>query len=126
MNPEFKYVLQTLMVSVSIDATKWTRVARFLKGVQRCTTPHAVQFKKMTANIEWLFQPPYGVMRAPDLRESIFVVPAKPGTYDKSVGQMSQQCCRWTGSHRNCRTGIAVPCEGERVRWSSSFWASGT
>ena len=61
------------------------------EGVQRGTSPHAVQFKKMTANIEWLFPPPLGVMRVTDLRDRRFIVPAKPNTYDEAVGQMSEQ-----------------------------------
>ena len=61
------------------------------EGVQRGPSPHAVQFKKMTANIELLFPPSLGVMRVTKIRDRRFFVPAKPCTYDEAVGQMSQQ-----------------------------------
>merc|ERR1711981_131829 len=54
-NPEFKCVLQTIRASIQVDATKWTRMARIVKGVSEETTTGVHRLKEMAAKGELLF-----------------------------------------------------------------------
>merc|ERR1712136_678515 len=54
-NPEFKCVLQLVKDSVSLDATKWTRMAKHCKGVSEETTTGVLKLKEMVTKGELLF-----------------------------------------------------------------------
>merc|ERR1719230_72108 len=54
-NPEFKCVLQTIRDSIQADATKWTRMAKGVKGVSEETTTGVHRLKEMAAKGELLF-----------------------------------------------------------------------
>merc|ERR1711985_159775 len=54
-NPEFKCVLQTIKDSIQRDATKWTRMSKFCKGVSEETTTGVHRLKEMAAKGELLF-----------------------------------------------------------------------
>merc|ERR1712227_296447 len=54
-NPEFKCVLQLVKDSISLDATKWTRMAKHCKGVSGETTWGVLKLKEMAAKGELLF-----------------------------------------------------------------------
>jgi len=54
-NPEFKCVLQIVRDSIQIDATKWTRMGKFCKGVSEETTTGVHRLKEMAAKGELLF-----------------------------------------------------------------------
>merc|ERR1712227_1000056 len=45
-NPEFKCVLQIVRDSIQIDATKWTRMGKFCKGVSEETTTGVHRLKE--------------------------------------------------------------------------------
>merc|ERR1712196_679454 len=54
-NPEFKCVLQLIRDSIQADKTKWTRYAKFIKGVSEETTTGVHRLKEMAAKGELLF-----------------------------------------------------------------------
>jgi adenosylhomocysteinase len=54
-NPEFKCVLQVLKDSIQADKTKYTRMAKKLKGVSEETTTGVHRLKEMAAKGELLF-----------------------------------------------------------------------
>jgi len=54
-NPEFKCVLQTIRDSIQVDATKWSRMAKIVKGVSEETTTGVHRLKEMAAKGELLF-----------------------------------------------------------------------
>jgi len=54
-NPEFKCVLQLVKDSISLDATKWTRMAKHCKGVSEETTTGVLKLKEMVTKGELLF-----------------------------------------------------------------------
>merc|ERR1711865_114849 len=54
-NPEFKCVLQTIRDSIGQDATKWSRMAKVVKGVSEETTTGVMRLKEMAAKGELLF-----------------------------------------------------------------------
>merc|ERR1711881_280750 len=54
-NPEFKCVLQVLKDSIQTDKTKYTRMAKKLKGVSEETTTGVHRLKEMAAKGELLF-----------------------------------------------------------------------
>jgi adenosylhomocysteinase len=54
-NPEFKCVLQTIRDSIQVDATKWSRMAKVVKGVSEETTTGVHRLKEMAAKGELLF-----------------------------------------------------------------------
>jgi len=54
-NPEFKCVLQTIRDSIGQDATKWSRMAKKVKGVSEETTTGVMRLKEMAAKGELLF-----------------------------------------------------------------------
>merc|ERR1712025_457893 len=54
-NPEFKCVLQVIKDSIQRDATKWTRMSKFCKGVSEETTTGVHRLKEMAAKGELLF-----------------------------------------------------------------------
>jgi len=54
-NPEFKCILQLLRDSIPVDKTKWTRYAKFIKGVSEETTTGVHRLKEMAAKGELLF-----------------------------------------------------------------------
>merc|ERR1711887_358739 len=55
MNPEFKCVLQTIRDSIQVDATKWSRMAKVVKGVSEETTTGVHRLKEMAKKGELLF-----------------------------------------------------------------------
>merc|ERR1719503_107831 len=54
-NPEFKCVLQTILDSLKVDATKWTRMAAKCRGVSEETTTGVLRLKEMAKKGELLF-----------------------------------------------------------------------
>merc|ERR1712169_48730 len=54
-NPEFKCVLQTILDSIKVDPTKWTRMAKNCRGVSEETTTGVHRLKEMAAKGELLF-----------------------------------------------------------------------
>merc|ERR1712149_77968 len=54
-NAEFKCVLQLVRDSIQVDATKWTRMGKFCKGVSEETTTGVHRLKEMAAKGELLF-----------------------------------------------------------------------
>merc|ERR1712110_870385 len=54
-NPEFKCVLQTIADSIKVDPTKWTRMAKVVRGVSEETTTGVHRLKEMAKNGELLF-----------------------------------------------------------------------
>merc|ERR1712203_976557 len=54
-NPEFKCVLQTIKDSIQQDKTKWSRMAKVVKGVSEETTTGVHRLKEMAAKGELLF-----------------------------------------------------------------------
>merc|ERR1712188_304756 len=54
-NAEFKCILQLLKDSIPADATKWTRMGKFCKGVSEETTTGVHRLKEMAAKGELLF-----------------------------------------------------------------------
>jgi adenosylhomocysteinase len=54
-NAEFKCVLQIIKDSIQRDATKWTRMAAYVKGVSEETTTGVHRLKEMAAKGELLF-----------------------------------------------------------------------
>merc|ERR1712072_1245348 len=54
-NPEFKCVLQLIRDSIQVDKTKWSRYAKFIKGVSEETTTGVHRLKEMAAKGELLF-----------------------------------------------------------------------
>merc|ERR1712166_966622 len=54
-NPEFKCVLQTIRDSIGQDATKWSRMAKKVKGVSEETATGVMRLKEMAAKGELLF-----------------------------------------------------------------------
>jgi len=54
-NPEFKCVMQLVKDSIQVDPTKWTRMAKFCKGVSEETTTGVLRLKEMAAKGELLF-----------------------------------------------------------------------
>merc|ERR1711935_138104 len=54
-NPEFKCVLQTIADSIKVDPTKWSRMAKVVRGVSEETTTGAHRLKEMAAKGELLF-----------------------------------------------------------------------
>jgi adenosylhomocysteinase len=54
-NPEFKCVLQIIRDSIQVDPTKWTRMAKIVKGVSEETTTGVHRLKEMAAKGELLF-----------------------------------------------------------------------
>merc|ERR1712156_930267 len=54
-NPEFKCVLQTIADSIKLDATKWSRMAKVVRGVSEETTTGVHRLKEMAAKGELLF-----------------------------------------------------------------------
>jgi len=54
-NPEFKCVLQTILDSIKIDATKWSRMAKQCRGVSEETTTGVHRLKEMAKKGELLF-----------------------------------------------------------------------
>merc|ERR1711937_627612 len=54
-NPEFKCVLQTVRDSIQNDATKWSRMAKVVKGVSEETTTGVHRLKEMASKGELLF-----------------------------------------------------------------------
>merc|ERR1711935_656098 len=54
-NAEFKCVLQTIRDSIGLDATKWSRMAKKVKGVSEETTTGVMRLKDMAAKGELLF-----------------------------------------------------------------------
>merc|ERR1711971_134742 len=54
-NPEFKCVLQVLRDSIQVDKTKYTRMAKVVKGVSEETTTGVLRLKDMAKKGELLF-----------------------------------------------------------------------
>jgi len=54
-NPEFKCVLQTILDSLKVDATKWSRMAKIVRGVSEETTTGVHRLKEMAKKGELLF-----------------------------------------------------------------------
>jgi len=54
-NPEFKCVLQTILDSIKVDPTKWTRMAKVVRGVSEETTTGVHRLKEMAKKGELLF-----------------------------------------------------------------------
>merc|ERR1712141_94754 len=54
-NPEFKCVLQTIKDSIQQDKTKWSRMAKVVKGVSEETTTGVHRLKEMAAKGELLY-----------------------------------------------------------------------
>jgi adenosylhomocysteinase len=54
-NAEFKCVLQLVRDSIQVDATKWSRMAKIVKGVSEETTTGVHRLKEMAAKGELLF-----------------------------------------------------------------------
>merc|ERR1711865_744754 len=54
-NPEFKCVLQTIKDSIGVDPTKWSRMAKVVKGVSEETTTGVHRLKEMADKGELLF-----------------------------------------------------------------------
>merc|ERR1712146_74942 len=54
-NAEFKCVLQTIADSIKVDPTKWTRMAKVVRGVSEETTTGVHRLKEMAAKGELLF-----------------------------------------------------------------------
>ena len=54
-NPEFKCVLQTIVDSLKVDATKWSRMAKVVRGVREETTTCVHHLKEMAKTGELLF-----------------------------------------------------------------------
>merc|ERR1712048_547484 len=54
-NPEFKCVLQTIADSIKVDATKWTRMAKVVRGVSEETTTGVHRLREMATKGELLF-----------------------------------------------------------------------
>jgi len=54
-NPEFKCVLQTIADSIKVDATKWSRMAKVVRGVSEETTTGVHRLREMAAKGELLF-----------------------------------------------------------------------
>merc|ERR1712000_459552 len=54
-NPEFKCVLQTILDSIKVDPTKWTRMAKNCRGVSEETTTGVHRLKEMAKKGELLF-----------------------------------------------------------------------
>merc|ERR1711862_567574 len=54
-NPEFKCVLQTILDSIKVDPTKWSRMAKVVRGVSEETTTGMHRLKEMAAKGELLF-----------------------------------------------------------------------
>merc|ERR1712113_1146943 len=54
-NPEFKCVLQTIADSIKLDATKWSRMAKVVRGVSEETTTGVHRLKEMAKKGELLF-----------------------------------------------------------------------
>jgi len=54
-NPEFKCVLQTIADSIKVDATKWSRMAKVVRGVSEETTTGVHRLREMAVKGELLF-----------------------------------------------------------------------
>merc|ERR1719331_923836 len=54
-NPEFKCILQLLKDSIQVDPTRYTRMAKVIKGVSEETTTGVHRLKEMAAKGELLF-----------------------------------------------------------------------
>merc|ERR1712157_521797 len=54
-NPEFKCVLQTILDSIKVDPTKWSRMAKVVRGVSEETTTGVHRLREMAAKGELLF-----------------------------------------------------------------------
>jgi len=54
-NPEFRCILQLLKDSIQVDATRYTRMAKVIKGVSEETTTGVHRLKEMAAKGELLF-----------------------------------------------------------------------
>jgi len=54
-NPEFKCVLQTILDSLKVDPTKWTRMSKQCRGVSEETTTGVHRLKEMAKKGELLF-----------------------------------------------------------------------
>merc|ERR1712028_276947 len=54
-NPEFKCVLQTIADSIQVDPTKWSRMAKVVRGVSEETTTGVHRLKEMAKKGELLF-----------------------------------------------------------------------
>merc|ERR1711912_33305 len=54
-NPEFKCVLQTIADSIKVDPTKWTRMAKVVRGVSEETTTGVHRLREMAKTGELLF-----------------------------------------------------------------------
>merc|ERR1711918_183051 len=54
-NPEFKCVLQTILDSIKQDPTKWSRMAKVVRGVSEETTTGVHRLKEMAKKGELLF-----------------------------------------------------------------------
>jgi adenosylhomocysteinase len=54
-NPEFKCVLQTILDSIKVDPTKWSRMAKTCRGVSEETTPGVARLREMAKKGELLF-----------------------------------------------------------------------
>jgi len=54
-NAEFKCVLQLIRDSIQVDATKWSRMAKIVKGVSEETTTGVHRLKEMASKGELLF-----------------------------------------------------------------------
>merc|ERR1712070_832725 len=54
-NPEFKCVLQTILDSIKVDPTKWTRMAKVVRGVSEETTTGVHRLREMAKKGELLF-----------------------------------------------------------------------
>jgi len=54
-NPEFKCVLQTIADSIKVDATKWSRMAKVVRGVSEETTTGVHRLREMATKGELLF-----------------------------------------------------------------------
>merc|ERR1712141_758134 len=54
-NPEFKCVLQTIADSIKVDATKWSCMAKVVRGVSEETTTGVHRLKEMAVKGELLF-----------------------------------------------------------------------
>merc|ERR1719399_843133 len=54
-NPEFKCVLQTILDSIKVDPTKWSRMAKVVRGVSEETTTGVQRLREMAKKGELLF-----------------------------------------------------------------------
>merc|ERR1712038_1814846 len=54
-NPEFKCVLQTIADSITVDPTKWSRMAKVVRGVSEETTTGVHRLREMATKGELLF-----------------------------------------------------------------------